>query len=106
LQVKEAEQYAEKDKERKEMIELRNNADVAIYSSEKSVAEYKDKLPQAVVDDINAAIAACREAQDGQDVAKLRDAVEALNQAVMKIGQSMAGNTEGSADSSSGDKQQ
>jgi hypothetical protein len=48
-QVKEAEQYAEGDKARKDMIEARNNADVAIYSAEKSLGEYKDKLPQVGV---------------------------------------------------------
>ncbi|KAF5837283.1 heat shock protein Hsp70C [Dunaliella salina] len=60
--VKDAEAHAENDKRRKEMIELRNEADTAIYSTEKSLNEYKDKLPQAVVDEINTAIGDCREA--------------------------------------------
>eukprot|EP00983_Pelagomonas_calceolata_P053040 1143122-Pelagomonas_calceolata.AAC.2 len=66
--VKDAEAHAENDKRRKEMIEvgrgtqLRNEADTAIYSTEKSLSEYKDKLPQAVVDEINTAIGDCREA--------------------------------------------
>lgn len=42
--------------------QLRNEADTALYSTEKSLGEYKDKLPQAVVDEINTAIGDCREA--------------------------------------------
>lgn len=44
--VRDAEQYAAADKKRKEMIEVKNEADTAIYSTEKSLNEYKAKLPQ------------------------------------------------------------
>lgn len=43
-------------------LQLRNEADTAMYSTEKSLGEYKDKLPQAVVDEITTAIGDCREA--------------------------------------------
>jgi molecular chaperone DnaK (HSP70) len=43
-------------------VQLRNEADSTIYSTEKSLKEYKSKLPQAVVDDVNKAIAEAREA--------------------------------------------
>ena len=44
--VRDGEQYAEADKTRKSMIEARNEAETSIYSSEKSLSEYKDKIPQ------------------------------------------------------------
>ena len=42
--VREAESYAEKDKERKAAVEAKNEAETAIYSAEKSLADYKDKV--------------------------------------------------------------
>ena len=44
--VREAEQYAEKDKERKALIDAKNDADNTMYSVERSLNEHKDKLPQ------------------------------------------------------------
>lgn len=44
--VRDGEQYAEADKTRKAMIEARNEAETSIYSSEKSLSEYRDKIPQ------------------------------------------------------------
>lgn len=89
--VKEAEAYASKDKERKELIEARNEADTAIYSAEKSTAEYKDKLPQQLVDDINAAVSALREASGAESstAAQIREKISELNTKVMKIGEAL-----------------
>lgn len=44
------------------MLQAKNEADTAIYTTEKSLTEYKSKLPQAVVDEITKAIADCRAA--------------------------------------------
>lgn len=62
-----------------ELIEVKNEADTAIYSADKSLSEYKAKLPQNVVDDITKALADAREAAKGEDVADLKDKVAALN---------------------------
>eukprot|EP00775_Hariotina_reticulata_P006227 gene6227-6464_t len=70
--VRDAETYAEKDKERKEIIEARNEADTLAYSVEKSLQEYKDKLPQNVVDDINKALSDVKAAQQQDDLKDLR----------------------------------
>ena len=88
--VRDAEAYAENDRKRKEMIEARNEADSLAYSTEKSLQEHKAKLPQNVVDDINAALAAVREAATGEDLALLRERIGALSTASMKIGESLA----------------
>jgi len=102
--VRDAELYASKDKERKELIEAKNEADTAIYSTEKSLGEYKSKLPQAVVDDIQKAISECREASTGDNLQVLKEKIQALSTASMKIGETLAQNTassSGSSDSSS-----
>ncbi|MEW5298049.1 MAG: hypothetical protein WDW36_001211 [Sanguina aurantia] len=107
--VRDAETFAQTDKARKEMIELKNEADTSIYSTEKSLAEYKAKLPQAVVDEINAAIAEARSASSGEDATVLKEKVTALSKAAMKIGETLAQQSGGgssggggSSDSSSG----
>eukprot|EP00955_Chlamydomonas_euryale_P071323 361037-Chlamydomonas_euryale.AAC.1 len=73
--VRDAEQFSAADRSRKEMIEAKNEADTAIYSTEKSLAEYKDKIPAAVVDEINAALGEARDAAKGDDVAALKEKV-------------------------------
>lgn len=44
--VRDGEQYAEADKARKAAIDAKNEAETAVYSSEKSLSEYRDKIPQ------------------------------------------------------------
>ncbi|CAG9461139.1 unnamed protein product [Pedinophyceae sp. YPF-701] len=87
--VKDSEMHAEADKKRREMIDAKNEADSLIYSSEKSLAEHKDKLPQDVVDAVNAAVSEAKEAAGGEDPDALKDKVDALRQAVMKIGEAL-----------------
>ncbi|KAL6760756.1 heat shock protein 70 family [Haematococcus lacustris] len=99
--VRDAESHADKDKARKELIELRNEAETAVYSTEKSLNEYKAKLPQAVVDDITKAINEAREAAKAEDLTDLRAKVQALSQASMKIGETLSQQS-GSSSSSSG----
>jgi len=100
--VRDAESHAEKDKKRKEMIELRNDADSAIYSTEKSLAEYKAKLPQAVVDEVTKAMGDAREAAKGEDLDDLKLKVQALSTASMKIGETLSQQASGSSSSGSG----
>jgi len=99
--VRDAEMFASKDKERKELIEAKNTADNLVYSSEKSLDEHKAKLPQAVVDEIESAITALRTAAQTEDVQDINAKVDALQKAVMKIGEELsrqAGGSGGGAD--------
>ena len=89
--VSDAETYAEKDKERKAAIDARNDADALIYSTEKSVSEYKDKLPQDVVDTINTAIVDLRASMETDNAEDIKAKTSALQQAAMKIGESLSG---------------
>jgi molecular chaperone DnaK len=93
--VRDAESYAEADRKRKDLIEARNEGDSLAYSTEKSLQEHKAKLPQAVVDDVTAAVAAVREASAGEDLALLKERIGALSTASMKIGETLAQQSSG-----------
>lgn len=107
--VREAEMYSSKDKERKELIEAKNEAETAIYSTEKALQEHKARLTQAIIDQINTAIADTRSAVASENVAQLKEKIQALNQASMKIGEHLAqqsGGSSGPTDSSSGSSEE
>lgn len=87
--VNDAESYAEQDKARKAAIDARNDADSLIYSTEKSVSEYKDKLPQDVLDSINSAIVDLRAAMEGDNAEDIKTKTGALQTVAMKIGESL-----------------
>ena len=78
---KDAEAHAEEDKKRREEIELRNEADNAVYRSEKMLKETGDKLSSADKSKIEDAIKEVREALKGQDTGAIRSASEKLNEA-------------------------
>ncbi len=83
--VKEAEQYAEEDKKRKEAIEIRNNADQLVYQSEKTLGEIGDKVDQADKDSVQAEIDKVKEALKGTDNDQIKAATEALQQKFYEI---------------------
>ena len=83
--VKEAEQYAEEDKKRKEAIEIRNNADQLVYQSEKTLGELGDKVEQADKDAVQAEIDKVKEALKGTDNELIKSATEALQQKFYEI---------------------
>jgi molecular chaperone DnaK len=86
---KEAEDHADEDKKRKELIEVRNNADNAAYTAEKLLRDNGDKIDDAVKNDINDKIAKLREAMIGEDTGAIRKQTEELSQAVQAVGASM-----------------
>ncbi len=83
--VKEAEQYAEEDKKRKEAIEIRNNADQLVYQSEKTLGEVGDKIDQADKDAVQAEIEKVKEALKGTDNDQIKAATEALQQKFYEV---------------------
>lgn len=102
--VKDSELHAEKDKLRKELIDLRNSADTTIYSIEKSVSEYKEKVPAEVVSQIESAVSDLRAAMQTENIDDIKAKLEAANRAVSKIGEHMSssGGSSGGGSSSSG----
>jgi len=79
--VKEAEQFAEKDKSRKELAEARNHADQMIYSTEKMLRDYADKVSAADKEKIEKAVENLRKAKEGDRAEEIRRAIEELNRA-------------------------
>jgi molecular chaperone DnaK len=102
--VQEAELHAQKDQERKALIDIRNTADTTIYSIEKSLGEYRDKIPAEVASEIEAAIADLRQQMITEDIEQIKAKLDAANKAVSKIGQHMSGggSTGGSQSGSQG----
>jgi molecular chaperone DnaK len=78
--VKDAEANAEADKRRRELVEARNQADAAIYSTERAVGEGGDQLPADVRAQAEQAVAEVREAMSGEDLGRIRQATERLTQ--------------------------
>lgn len=99
--VKDSELHAEKDKLRKELIDLRNSADTTIYSIEKSVSEYKEKVPEEVVSQIESAVSDLRAAMQTENIDDIKAKLEAANRAVSKIGEHMSSSGGGSSGGSS-----
>ncbi|KAH9538040.1 hypothetical protein CY35_16G084100 [Sphagnum magellanicum] len=87
--VKDAEQYAQRDQERKQLIDARNEADSTVYSVEKSLNEHKDKLSQDVIDNVNAALSDLRNASASDNVNEIRQKTSAAQTASMKIGEQL-----------------
>lgn len=84
-----AEAHADEDRKRKELIEARNNADNTAYAAEKALKEFGDKVPAEIKAEIEAKTAEVRKAAEGEDVAAIKSASEALGQVIQKIGASV-----------------
>lgn len=84
--VKEAEQYAETDKKKKEEAEIRNQADSLIYAVEKTKADLKDKIPQDMVAKLDAATKELRDALSGTDIEAIKQKSEALGNVLKEVG--------------------
>ncbi|KAG8650482.1 hypothetical protein MANES_07G046700v8 [Manihot esculenta] len=101
--VKEAEQFAQKDQERKALIDIKNSADTTIYSIEKSLDEYREKIPAEVAKEIEDAVADLRKAMAGDNIEEIKSKLDSANKAVSKIGEHMSKGSGG--DSASGGSQ-
>ena len=87
--VRDAEAHADADKTRKELIEAKNEADTLIYSADKNLSEHSANLPTEVVDGIKNAQAELRTALESENLEAVKEKINALQQAVMKIGESL-----------------
>ena len=87
--IHESENFADADKKKKEMIETRNEADNMIYQTEKQLKEHEKKLDSATVDSVKKGIDELREALKGEDVEAIKTKLQACQQNVMKIGESL-----------------
>lgn len=84
-----ADAHAAEDAHRKEVVDAKNLAEQMIYTAEKAVKENGDKVDAAVVTDVNEKIDALKKAREGEDLAAIKSATEALSASLSKIGEAM-----------------
>ena len=87
--VKEAEQFAEEDKKRKEAIEVKNNAEQIVYQTEKTLSELGDKVSAEEKSEIEAKIEEVKKVKDGDDIEAIKKAMEDLTQAFYKVSEKL-----------------
>ncbi|MEM9063137.1 MAG: molecular chaperone DnaK [Pseudomonadota bacterium] len=87
--MKEAEENAEADKQRRELVEAKNQAEGLIHATEKSVEEHGDKVDDETKDGITAAITALKEVLEGEDAEAIQQKSQALAEASMKLGEAI-----------------
>ncbi len=87
--VKDAEEHAAEDKERRELVDVRNQGEAMIHSAEKSLVDYGDKVPASDKSTIEAAVVALRTALEGEDSEAIKGKTNDLVQASMKLGEAM-----------------
>jgi molecular chaperone DnaK len=83
---KDAEQHAEEDLKRKDLVEARNNADSAIYTSEKALKDLGDKISSDLKDQVAEKITKVRQVLENEDPAPIKQATEELIETVQKMG--------------------
>ena len=110
--VRDAEQYAEEDRQRREEAEVRNRADTLVYTTEKFLADNTDKVPADVRTEVESAISDLKKALEGNDTETIREASEKASQVSQKMGSAIyaqaqaeqqAAAQEGAADGSTAD---
>ena len=87
--VKDAEAHAEDDKKRRELVDVRNQAEGLIHTTERTLNEAGDKVPASERQTVEQAIAALKAVTGGEDVGEIKSKTEALAQVSMKIGEAM-----------------
>jgi len=87
--VKDAELHADDDKKKRELIEVKNQADSLVYSTEKSLKDNADKVDDETKAAIESALEELKKVMEGDDVEAINAAVEALSQASHKLAEAM-----------------
>ena len=87
--VRDAESHAEEDKKKKELAEVRNEADNMVYSVDKSLKEFGDKVSEDEKSSIQAAIESTRKALESDNVESIRNAIQELSTVSHKLAEEM-----------------
>lgn len=88
--LKDAELHADEDKKRREEVEIKNEADSLAFRASKALAEYKDRLPKELVDEVQGKIDAVKKAIESNDLGRIRSAKNELETHMQHIGEAMA----------------
>ncbi|WP_323765030.1 molecular chaperone DnaK [Marinovum sp.] len=92
--VKEAEENAEADKSRKELVEAKNQAESLIHSTEKSLEEHSDKVDPTTVEAIELAVAALKDELETDNADKIKSGIQNVMEASMKLGEAIYKNSQ------------
>jgi molecular chaperone DnaK len=87
--VREAEQYAEEDRRRREAAEAKNRAEQLVYQTEKSLKDYGDKISDEDRSSVESALTSLKEKLAGDDTVAITSATEALQQASYKLAEAV-----------------
>jgi molecular chaperone DnaK len=85
-----AELHAEEDKKKKEVVDIKNTAEMTLYTAEKALKDNEAKIPVELKDEVNKKIAAVKEVKEGTDGEAIKKATEELSVEMSKIGEAMA----------------
>jgi molecular chaperone DnaK len=100
--VKEAESHAEEDKKRRELVEMKNQGEALVHSTEKMLKDFGDKVPAADKGAVETALADLKSALQGEDKDLIKQKVDGMAQASMKLGEALYQSSQGAAASGSG----
>merc|ERR1711959_415393 len=95
--VNDAEKFAETDKEKREAVDVRNQADSMVYQTEKQLTEFGDKVPADVKEKVEGKLNDLKTSLQGENIAAIKEAQEALQQEVVSLGQAIYSQGEGGA---------
>ncbi|WP_341863180.1 molecular chaperone DnaK [Gymnodinialimonas sp. 57CJ19] len=87
--VREAEENAEADKDRKDLVETRNQAESLVHSTEKSLEEHGEKVDPSTVEAIELALNALKETLETDDTAKIKGGIQNVTEAAMRLGEAI-----------------
>jgi molecular chaperone DnaK len=87
--IKDAEANAEADKERRELVEARNQAESLIHSTEKSMEEHGDKVDPSTIEAIELAIAALKDELEKNNASKIKSGIQNVTEAAMRLGEAI-----------------
>ena len=87
---KDAEAHEEEDKKKLEIVNTKNLADQMIFTAEKALKDYGDKVTDDIKNDVNEKIEAVKKAREGDDIEAIKKASDELSTAMQKIGETMA----------------
>ena len=86
---KEAEEHAEEDSKKKELIDKRNTAEHMIYTAEKSLKDHQEQISEETKKAVEEAIKEAKTAKDGDDLSKIESTTQSLSETLQKIGTEM-----------------
>ncbi len=87
--IKDAQKFEEQDLRLKEQVETKNSGESLVYTTEKTLDEYKDKIPKEVYEKINSSKEELKNALKGEDISEIKRKSEELSKTLQEIGSSI-----------------